>query len=141
VKDGALPRLNDGAAAQNDDDTRRCVWYDNEGRFFVDLHKSTPIAKVNTYSWHRSNRAPQYFSLWGSNAERMPAPAIAAGSHDGWTLLAVVDTRPLGDGGVHGTSVTGKGGAALGEFRHLLWIAENVGQGTFFTEIDVHEQK
>lgn len=140
AKDGRLPRLNDGQAAENDDDTRRCVWYDNEGRFFVDLQRSVPIARVNTYSWHRSNRAPQHFSLWASNAEQMPPAAISQGRSASWTLLAVVDTRKLGDGGVHGTAVQAADGRVLGPYRHLLWIAENMGQGTFFTEIDVHAQ-
>ncbi|MFH1419423.1 MAG: glycoside hydrolase family 38 C-terminal domain-containing protein [Planctomycetota bacterium] len=140
--DDTLPRLNDGVAAQNDDDTERCVWYDCEGRFFLDLKRSVPIAHINTYSWHRANRAPQYFSLWGSNAEEMPSPGIKHSEHDGWTLLAVAQTRELGEGGIHGSSVRPSPGCeSLGPFRHLLWIAEDVGQGTFFTEIDVHVAK
>lgn len=136
---GALPRLNDGEAAQNDDDTARCVWYDNEGRFFVDLKQSLPIERINTYSWHRSDRAPQFFSLWGSSIEDMPSPAIANEKHPGWTLIAVVRTKDLGAGGVHGSSITAKDESKpLGPYRHLLFVAENVGQGTFFTEIDVH---
>ncbi len=54
-----------------------------------------------------------------------------------WKLLAVVNTKELGTGHIHGSSVTGPNGP-LGTYRHLLWIAEDVGQGTFFTEIDVH---
>ena len=135
--DGTLPRLNDGETAQNSDDTRRCVWYDNEGRFHVDLKKSLAIERVNTYSWHRTNRAPQHFSLWGSNSEQMPSVDFPHGGHDGWTLVAVVNTKELGQGGIHGSSIGGKDGA-LGPFRHLLWIAESVGEGTFFTEIDIH---
>jgi hypothetical protein len=50
----------------------------------------------------------------------------------------VVQTKELGEGGIHGSSVRpGPGDGPLGPFRHLLWVAENVGQGTFFTEIDV----
>ncbi len=137
-----LPRLNDGIAARDDDDTERCVWYDCEGRFFLDLKRSVPIDKVNTYSWHRANRAPQHFSLWGSNAEEMPSPGINHREHDGWTLLAVANTKELGEGGIHGSSVKRSPGCeSFGPFRHLLWIAEDVGQGTFFTEIDVHVAK
>ncbi|HRX87671.1 MAG TPA: glycoside hydrolase family 38 C-terminal domain-containing protein, partial [Phycisphaerae bacterium] len=135
--DGTLPRLNDGEVAQNNDDTRRCVWYDGEGRFYVDLQESTELAAINTYSWHKSNRAPQYFSLWGSDAAEMPSPDISAGRHDGWSLIAVVDTRELGNGGIHGSSIHAADGP-LGPYRYLLWIAEDVGEGTFFTEIDVH---
>ncbi len=141
VVDGALPRLNDGAVAQNDDDTSRCVWHDNEGRFFIDLGRPTMIERLNTYSWHRSDRAPQWCSIWGSNAEALPGLDTRAGETEGWTLLGVVDSRSLGDGGVHGSSVCGRGGAALGPFRRLLWITEPRGHGTFFTEIDIHEAK
>jgi len=135
---GAFPRLNDGEVAQNEDDTRRCVWYDNEGRFHADLGASVPVEAIRTYSWHRSNRAPQRFSLWASNEEPMPDPGFAHGEGKAWTLLGVVDTTPLGEGGVHGSLVQPKGGAkTLGTYRYLLWIAEDVGEGTFFTEIDV----
>jgi alpha-mannosidase len=137
VEQGRLPRLNDGEVAQNEDDTQRNVWYDNEGRFYIDLKKHIPIKSINSYSRHRSNRAPQYFSLWASDADEMPSADIKHGAHDGWTLLGVVDTRPLGNGGVHGSSVTAPKGS-LGPYRHLLWVAENIGEGTFFTEIDIH---
>jgi len=138
VVGGAFPRLNDGEVAQNEDDTRRCVWYDNEGRFHADLGASVPVEAIRTYSWHRSNRAPQRFSLWASNEEPMPDPGFAHGEGKAWTLLGVVDTTPLGEGGVHGSLVQPKGGAkTLGTYRYLLWIAEDVGEGTFYTEIDV----
>ncbi len=134
-----LPRLNDGLVAQNDDDTKRCVWYDCEGRFYVNLKRSMPIVAINTYSWHRSNRAPQFFSLWGSNAEVMPSPDFKHGDHEAWSLLAVVHTKELGQGDTHGSSVTpGAECGPLGPYRHLLWIAEDMGEGTFFTEIDIH---
>ena len=140
VKDGALPRLNDGEVSQNHDDTQRSVWYDNEGRFYCDLGKSITIERVNTYSWHRANRSPQHFSLWASNAAEMPDAAITDKKHGGWTLLGIVDSKDLGQGGVHGSSVHG-GDGPLGNYRWLLWIAEDVGEGTFFTEIDIHEAK
>jgi len=132
-----LPRLNDGEAARDDDDTRRCVWYDNAGRFFTDLGQSLKLARINTYSWHRSNRAPQYFSVWGSNDDVMPDPDIAKDTHEGWALLAVVNTKELGEGGVHGSSIGSKDGT-IGPYRYLLWVVEDMGLGTFFTEIDIH---
>lgn len=135
--DDSLPRLNDGRVAEHDDDTARCVWYDNAGRFYVDLGGAKQLVKVNTYSWHRDDRAPQYFSLWGSGEKIMPDPGIDRDHRERWTLLGVVDTRKLGDGGVHGSSIVGKG-ATLGRYRHLLWAVEDMGLGTFFTEVDVH---
>ena len=67
----------------------------------------------------------------------MPSVGFSKGGHDGWVLVAVVNTKELGEGGVHGSSVSA-GEGFLGPFRHLLWIAEDVGHGTFFTEIDIH---
>jgi len=134
-----FPRLNDGQVAASDDDTKRCVWYDNEGRFFIDLQRSIVIRTINTYSRHRSNRARQFFSLWGANGETMPHPGFQNAQHGEWALLAVVDSGPLGEGGVHASMVHAvPGQESIGPYRYLLWIAENIGQGTFFTEIDVH---
>jgi len=134
--DGKLRRLNDGVVAQNNDDTKRCVWYDNEGRFTLDLKSSRGLQRISTYSWHVSNRAPQYFSVWGSREDKMPDPGFKPGDSGTWELIAVVDTRGVGPGGVHATRIDGRG-EPIGPYRHLLWICENVGQGTFLTEIDV----
>ena len=136
AKDGTLPRLNDGDVAQHDDDTGRTVWWDSEGRFSVDLGAARRIARVNTYSWHVNERATQWFSLWGSAGETMPNPDFTQGQAAGWTLLAVVDTRALGAGGIHGSSVSFDM-----PVRHLLWVAQDVGNGTFFTEVDIHVAK
>ena len=140
VKGDLLSRLNDGEVAQNDDDVKRCVWYNNEGRFYADLKKSIAIREIDTYSWHKSNRAPQFFSLWGSNGDKLPAVDFGKGAHEGWTLLGVVDTRSLEAGGIHGSAVKAEQGN-LGPYRWLLWVAPDVGEGTFFTEIDVQEGK
>lgn len=137
AEDGALPRLNDGDWAQNADDVDRCVWYDQEGRFYCDLGAALPIERINTYSWHRSNRAPQYFSVWGAKGDKVPDADFGAGGAAGWRLVGVVDTRKLGDGGKHGSSIQTQDGL-LGEYRYLLWVAEDMGQGTFFTEIDIY---
>ncbi|MEE8169385.1 MAG: glycoside hydrolase family 38 C-terminal domain-containing protein, partial [Phycisphaerae bacterium] len=138
----ALPRLNDGVVARNDDDTSRCVWYDNAGRFYIDLGGAVSIARINSFSRHRGNRAAQFFSVWGSSAAAMPPAGFRHGKHGDWTLLAVVNTKELGDGGVHGSSITPPPDrAALGPYRHLLWVVQDVGQGTFFTEIDIHARQ
>jgi alpha-mannosidase len=134
--EGVLTRLNDGEFAQNNDDTKRCVWYDNEGRFTIDLHQSKSIASINTYSWHKSDRAPQYFSVWGSNSGSMPDAGFKPNDDTDWQLIAVVDTRDCGDGWIHGTRIEVDDGE-LGPYRHLLFITEDIGHGTFFTEIDI----
>ncbi len=141
VVNGAFTRLVDGEVAKNHDDTQRCVWYDCHGRFYADLGKGVTLDRINTYSWHRSNRAPQWFSVWASNATEMPSADIAPGRHDGWTLLAAVNSKELGEGGIHGSSITSQDDAPLGPFRWLLFVAEDMGEGTFFTEIDIYDAK
>ncbi len=135
-----LPRLNDGDVARNHDDTQRCVWFDNEGRFHIDLGGPVTVDRIQTYSWHRSDRAPQYFSVWGASGSEMPDPNFRRGEQGAWELLGVVDSRPLGEGGVHASRIAGRGERELGRYRWLLWIAEPARQGTFFTEIDVYSR-
>lgn len=135
-----LPRLNDGLAATSDNNPANCVWFDNPGYVFVDLKKRTKLDRINTYSWHRADRAPQFYSLWGATAEKVPPVEFAPGKGKGWTLIAVVDSRSLGDGGAHGSSIAPKSGS-LGPYRHLLWIIEGAGPSTFYTEMDIHVSK
>ena len=54
----------------------------------------------------------------------------------GWSLIATVDTRDLGEGGVHASEVTGADGA-MGPYRWLLWVSPAKQMGTFFAEIDI----
>ncbi len=133
-----LPRLSDGLLPRNNDDTARNVWFDQGGRFIADLGASRLIASIRTYSWHRSDRSPQWFQLWGSNASTMPDASGEGLAESGWTYIATVDTRELGEGRPHGSDVAPKDGTdALGPFRHLLWIAPPKGSATFFSEIDI----
>ena len=133
-----LPRLNDGEFARNSDDTARNCWLDGgSARVSVDLEKSVPIARIDTYSWHRSNRSPQNFLLYGSDAEKADpaAPDLEAA---GWKRIAKVDSRPLGMGGRHGSSILAAKGS-LGAFRHLLWVlAPSGSEGLFLSEIDLY---
>jgi ferric-dicitrate binding protein FerR (iron transport regulator) len=140
VDDGVFATLNDGRVSQNADDRPRSVWYDGQGRFSVDFLRPRRIEAINTFSWHRFERASQFFTVWGSAADVKPPTdfedvdqAIA----DGWQLIAQVNTRALGDGAVHASSISALK-ETLGPYRHLLWIAEHQVRGTFFTEIDVH---
>ena len=140
VDGGTLPRLNDGQVARNSDDLDQNVWYDGQGRFSVDLLKPTKITAINAFSWHVFERAPQFFTVWGSKAAQMPSATFdeadqATGA--GWELVGFVKTHQLGDGGVHVSSLRRSEGS-LGPYRHLLWIAEDTVRSTFFTEIDVH---
>jgi alpha-mannosidase len=133
----ALVRLADDALPANEDDINNNVWFDNEGRFTLDLKRTRIVEAVRIYSWHRANRAPQFLSLWGAKTEAPPPTDFGRGESTNWALLGIVDTRELGDGDLHGSLITGPDGAPLGAYRHLLWITEDVGEGTFLSEIDV----
>ena len=138
VVDGKFVRLNDGQAAQNEDDVDRCSWFDSvTGRMVMDLRRPTEIVRVNTYSWHKSNRATQQFSLWGSNNPTMPGADFTKGEGSGWDLLGQVNSSSLPQGGKQGSSVMARNGGLLGPYRWLLWVCDDVGEGTFFTELDV----
>lgn len=134
--DGTLPRLTDGLVARHNDDTERSVWWDSAGRFVMDLGRRAPVEAIGVFSWHRSDRAPQFFSVWASSDESAPDADFGHGENHGWTLLGVVDTRDLGQGGVHASVITPER-QPEGGYRHLLFVAEDMGQGTFFMEIDV----
>jgi alpha-mannosidase len=135
--------LTDGRQTENEDDLSRCLWFDGgESRFILDLGASIPIARVATYSNHKSNRAPQQFTLWGSNATEPPSGEFTTGKDSGWTYLARVDSYQLGEGGKHGSVVSDREGGALGPFRWLLWIGTGTAhEGTFFSEIAVDAAK
>lgn len=145
-----LPRLNDGELPRNHDDTQRNVWYDSEGRFHADLGASVKLRAVRSYSWHRDRRAPQVYTLWGSNEPTMPDAGFTSARDTRWKLLARVDTTKLGDGGVHAVEVVAENDGSSGEddanaarretreigaYRYLLFITPS--QGTFFSEVDV----
>ena len=134
----SLPRLNDGEAARSPDDPGRCTWLDYaaEGRIVLDMGADTAVRRVNTFTWHRSDRAPQRFVLYGltDGAEADPK---AKSPELSWAKIAEVDTRKLGPGGRHASSIKMEGRP----LRYLLWViaAPNSGdQGSFLTEIDIH---
>ncbi len=139
TKDHGLPRLNDGERAQNHDDTARCVWFDGaQARVLADLGKHVDLARVQTYTWHRGDRARQNFVLYGSNAERCPDPKVDAPEAQGWALIAKVSTEHLAFGKAQASSV-GNYKKKLGTFRWLLFDIRKPagGSGTFFHEIDL----
>jgi len=132
---GILYRVNNGQGGQNNDDTNEATYFDGgEARIVADLQKQVTISKVNTFSWHKSDRAPQMFSLWACASDAAPEADLYAADGSGWTLIARVETESLGEGGVHVSSVTFP---ADRQYRHLMWVADREAQGTFFTEFDV----
>jgi quinoprotein glucose dehydrogenase len=128
-------RLNDGQLAENEDDAKRSVWFEqHEARFVLDLGSNIDIDRVDTYSWHKSNRAPQNFTLWGASGNVRP-DATAPSPGDSWVKLAGVNTSDLGEGGKHGSSVLNAYGS-LGTYRWIMW--QSTFKGTYFNEVAVY---
>ena len=138
-----LPRLIDGEMSQNDDDTQRSTWLDGgPARLVMDLGAEIEIDRINTFSRHRADRAPQKFVLYGAGGTSLPDPA-AKTLGGAWQRIEAVDTTPLGQGGMHVSSIAAKG-EFLGRFRYLLWVMEPINeaeQGTFITELDVYSRR
>ena len=127
-----LPRLHDGKLAANDDDTKACTWFEqHEARWILDLGKAVDLGRVDTYSWHKANRAPMEFTLWAANGDKMPDATVVNPSA-GWVKLADASSVKLGEGGKHGVAVVNATGT-LGNYRWLMWQSKR--KGTFFTEI------
>jgi len=134
-----VPRLNNAQLPVNADDPDHCTWFDGgESRFLLDLAKPIDLARVNTYTWHQSDRSPQDFVLWGSAATLAPDAASLDLPKSGWTRIAHVDTWNLGQGGKHGSSILASG--SLGKYRWLLWQNAAHKSGTFYAKIDVFAQ-
>jgi putative membrane-bound dehydrogenase-like protein len=127
-----LPRLNDGKLAENDDDTKASVWFEqHEARFVLDLGSAVELGRVDTWSWHKANRSQQEFTLWAASGERMPDATVVNPS-TGWVKLADASTVKLGEGGKQAVSVLNTTGS-LGTYRWLMWQSKR--KGTFFSEV------
>ena len=130
--------MNDGIAAKNDDDLEHVFFINfNGARLLCDLKNEIEVGAVSTFSWHVRARAPQRFTLWGSNKEK--PNAAAKDLKPDWVEIAKVDTQPLNDGGKHGSLIYNPAGS-VGRYRYLLWQITKPGTGTFFTEMDIYEK-
>lgn len=151
---GGLAVLNDGQLADSDDDPARNFFFSYgslEGRFRMDLADPTVIGQINIYSRHHSDRAPQIFTVYGTDGQSAgfnPRPAIGVDpAACGWTKIADIDTRPASGpvGGQYAVSLAGNRGA-IGRFSHLLFVTyptetkDDWGH-TFFSEIEVFGQE
>ncbi|MCA9237986.1 MAG: hypothetical protein KDA44_21080 [Planctomycetales bacterium] len=154
-----LTCLNDGKLADSADAPRSNFFLSPavpSGRLLVEWDKPHKLHAIRSYSRHPDGRGPQRYAVYvRPTAKPAPAEALAtdpksAGS--GWSLLAEVDTRPLG-GAPAGCAVaitpdeTDKAAAqrvGLGRHRYLLFVLEKVdpadrfGQ-TFYSEIDLDD--
>lgn len=141
-----LPRLADGELPGSADEPGKVTFFDaGTGRIHVDLQTAQQLTRIDTFSWHRADRAPQKFALWGHAAapaaDGAPAsvdPAAADLAAAGFVKIADVDSTRLGEGGKHGSCITNLAGT-IGTFRHLLFVlpANAHEQGTFLAEVDL----
>ena len=130
--EGGLPRLRDGEGSRNVDDKLRSIWFDKkEGHIVIDLGEKVPMKMLNVYSHHRINRSPQNFLVFGSKEAQ---PDFDDESGGDWEILSWVNTKKLGDGWKHGSSIQFPEGD---EYRFLMLVIATQNKGTFFNEIDV----
>ena len=138
----ALPVLQDGEGARNDDDWGASVWFDKHkvrgrdsdaGRFVVDLQTAVDVTRISTFTWHQGYRSVQQYDVFGSAADASPDAAAADPEAAGWRKIASVDSGGLGQGDKHGVSIHRADG--LGKFRHLLFTVRS--GSAFFCEVDV----
>ena len=136
-QDLAVPTLSDGKGADTDDDWQGSVWFDkhkvgerntDHGRFLVELQDVADVTRIHTYSWHKSQRAVQKYTVYGSDGADPKADDLEKA---GWTRVATVDSSALGRGDKHAVAISDPAG--LGAFRHLLFDARD--GGTFFSEL------
>ena len=152
---GSLNKLHDGKMPLNQDQPSENFFFEFatiEGRLKIDLGKVIPVAQINTYSWHKSDRGPQVYKVFASDgtaANFNPAPRIGADpAKCGWKKIATVDTRPHHKpkaGGRDGVSISDSSGS-LGDFRYVLFemfvteTNDTFGH-TFYSEIDVVQKQ
>jgi RNA polymerase sigma factor (sigma-70 family) len=151
---GPLTFLGDGRLADSDDAPDRSIFFEAgtfEGRLRMDFGKVIAVDRINTYSRHKSTRAPQVYIVYGSdgaarNFDAEPRIGVIPTSC-GWTKIAIVDTRRSGTapGGQCGVSI-GETAASLGQFRYLLFVTfvtetDDLWGHTFYNEIKVVERK
>lgn len=147
---GKLAVLHDGRVPTDSDQPARNFFFQagtDGGRFRIDLGRVVAVKQINTYSWHRTSRGPQVYSLYAAVGDETGFDAASkrgvAPTTVGWKRLVQVDTRPKdGDGGgLHGVPLSESEGV-VGRFRYLLFDVFRTQQrdpfgNTFFSEIDV----
>lgn len=147
-EEGVAVRLNDGLASRNDDDVPRSFFFSDvrkPGRLEMNLAAAQDISRIQIYSHHKGNRAPQDIAIYAAENDTAD-PTLPAGKLQGagWKHIATYNTRKLGDGGKHGVAILAPKGKTLGRFHKLLFISRS-GRGgnmhTFFSEIDIYGEK
>jgi hypothetical protein len=142
-RSGGLGALHDGKLPSGPDRPDQNFFFQNGadgGMVRIDLGHVILVQAVNTYSCHPSNRAPQIYTLYGSDGKETGFAASPQRGSDleklGWYRIASVDTGMRGDfGGQWAVSLSGANGS-LGRFRYLLFDIRNPELNTFYSEIE-----
>lgn len=144
AKGASLAVLQDGRGPRNSDDVQNNHWFDRsrqhrKGRILIDLKASVELQRFHVFSWHRAERAPQNWRLFGSNADSAPKANAKRPEKAGWKAIGKAETRDLGRAGKHAVALAETDGSAIGRFRWLLLETEPKGtaNGTFLSEIDI----
>ena len=143
-RSGGLEALRDGKLPSGADRPDQNFFFKNGidgGLIRVDLGAEISVEAVNTYSCHPSDRAPQIYTLYGSDGEGTNFVLAPKRGNDlekeGWHRIASVSTGMRGDfGGQWAVSISGENGS-LGRFRYLIFDIRNPELNTFYSEIDV----
>ena len=159
---GPVEVLLDGKGQSQADSPHESFFFDNNtaGMILLDLGRTIPVRKVNTYSWHQRLghpdnrvRATQKYRLYGSSRATPPSADrnLAAA---GWTLIAQVNSdeffgfpRYAARPAQQAVSITAPDGGSIGEYRYLLWDVQPTesdvtvnrkDENTFYSEFDVY---
>ena len=129
-------QLIDGVGPTVADEMSRSFFFGqdtNGGRIRMDFGRIKPISRITTFSWNNGNRAPQVYTLYGSDGAApnfvITPPRAIDPARAGWVRIAAVDTRPPdfmkkdGGGGQYAVSITDDHGP-IGSFRYLLWVIQ-----------------
>lgn len=144
-----LSALNDGRVPTSDDQPNRNFFFRAQsegGRLLLDLGRTVAIKQINSYSWHRDVRAPQVYTVYGSDSVVTAGTATKRGSDPaaaGWKKIerVMLGNQNEPPGGQYGGCISDTAGL-IGAFRFLLFDIEPTRRDdpfaqTFFSEIDV----
>ncbi|HEX5243279.1 MAG TPA: sigma-70 family RNA polymerase sigma factor [Tepidisphaeraceae bacterium] len=147
--------LVSGTLPDNDDAPTQNFCFESgtlEGRVKLDLGGTMEIKQIMTVSRHKSDRAPQVYTLYisdGTSPDFDPAPKIGIDpAAHGWTRCASVDSRPTAPaspGGTYAVTLVPASGN-LPKCRYLLFemfpteTVDPFGH-TFYSQISVNGMK
>jgi hypothetical protein len=141
--------LVDGLLPADEDDPEGNFFFANGsdgGLILFDLGEVKEIKSLATYSWHRGERSPQVYTIYGATGKTagfQAEPERDKILEQGWSKLKDIDTRvgATGDGDQQGVLISSSR-QALGKVRYFLFDVRPTQNdddfgNTFFSEIDI----